>query len=108
MYMELTDRQIKQLEMINSQREQQPHFWSVVRKNARNIFLNVVIYIGIALLCFSADWAGIGFIMIGYLIGILNRDFRNIKSAVSNWEFNRQILNWERIDELLNDKKETT
>jgi hypothetical protein len=108
MFMELTDRQIKELEMINSHREQQPTFGSLLRKNIRPLILNTIIYVTLASLFIMANWTGLGFIMIGYLIGVLSRDIRAIKIAVSNWELNHKITSWDGVDDLLNREKQTT
>jgi len=64
-------------------------------------YVVLVLYFGLAIPYFH--WVGfktVGNIMFGILIGILLRDLGNLRSKKKIWKYNRQLLDWDKVERM--------
>ena len=105
--MELTKKQLRSLSLANSYRDSPPTLLDLVKINFSSLFISIVVFGGIAVIFFFVNLEFVGLFLIGYLFGILRRDFQAITGSIRFWHVAKEITNWQRLDEILNENKTT-
>ena len=99
--MQLTDKQIKQLQMSRALRGRAPTLGWYLLTAWRTYLL--ILLAGVAAICFYlwAGWPYMATFFAGLLIATLLRDLKWYRQFANGWPLSDAITNWERVDELL-------
>lgn len=101
--MKLTKSHVKVLELYKKWQESPPTLWQLI---AQNIFRYLLLFLLVVLLNIVAPAGGLDplrWIAIGLFVGVLLRDIGLFLRSIRLWPLTSAILNWQRIDELLNE-----
>ena len=72
-------------------------------RSARRHVLLVLVFTFAAVLTYTFRLPSVGLILVGMAIGAISRDFGMFRKMVIVWPVLSRVLDWRRIDELLED-----
>ena len=101
----LSKRQIKQLQMAKKHKDSPPGVSMYFRSNWRTYLVLVVVGVASTVFFSWGGWPVASGFFAGLFIAMIARDLRWFEAMVKGWPLQREITNWERVDELLQHDK---
>ena len=98
--MKLTKRQLKLLKFYAKYQTKPLTLFSIIRP-FWIMWLLLLIPLAAGCWCIWAGWPAIGWVLIGASIGAFLRDLNRILSLFCTWPVLHEIINWERLEELI-------
>jgi hypothetical protein len=106
--MQLTKAQRKNLELYAAYRSNTPTIWRLFRQNLVRYLVIAALIMLLNILSPSVGMESIALIFIGLFLGTLFRDVGTIWRFVRIWPATAAVLDWERLDTLLDDSNSLT
>jgi hypothetical protein len=100
---ELTPGARNYLKHLLDCRKSPPTVWDVCRQNARVMITLILFFGGLAALAYAVDLQGLAIFTLGILAGCLLRDFQAFRRSVHHWPMSEAILDWPRIEKMLDE-----
>ena len=99
--MQLTEIQIRKLELSRSFGSQGPTIGWLLRQSMRSYLLLLAIMIPLGAYYWQAGTPALSAFFAGLFIATVARDYRWHKQFVRDWPLSREITDWDLVDELL-------
>lgn len=105
---ELTREQRKYLSHLRQFAAEPPSAGWFYRKYLPRVFLQVVLFGGIAFWVLVSEQYWGFFFWVGFMIGLVLHDYMTLSSLIRCWPVTAAITNWEQVDRLLGEQEPTT
>ena len=106
--MNLTEREIKYLKNRQKYRDRDtaPTIFAVLRGGPLWVWIYYAacIVISVALIVFQ-QWACFGWLILGFVSGILYLFFTSLRRSLKLWRVTREVTDWKRIEELIRENE---
>lgn len=108
--MQLAAKSIRILQLYKRFREEDPTTVGIFWGARRGWILNVTLTIMLIALAFALpDFPrGVGFLAIGIGVGQFLRDVGYARASAQQWPLFKGVINWQRVDELLDEHERST
>jgi hypothetical protein len=104
--MYLTKQEIIALKRFQKHRDTAPTFFGVLRSSRIWPWVVFVIYIALSLLFIVSDpSAWYGWLMLGFVSGILYMLFKRLRHSLELWRVTREVTDWKRVEELIRENE---
>ena len=99
--MQLTEKQIRKLELSRGFGDQGPTVGWLLRQSMRSYLILLALMVPLGAFYWWAGTPTLSFFFAGLFIATVARDFRWHKQFVRDWPLSNAITDWDRVDELL-------
>ncbi len=102
--MKLSALQRKLLQQYRGFHDSAPSMGRLMALSARHHVLLVLVFTIAVVLTYSFRLPSVALILVGMAIGAVSRDFGRFRTMIRVWPVLSRVLDWKRIDELLEDE----
>src|SRR5688500_4055458 len=99
--MNLTKRQVELLESLPRYLAKPPTFPGAIVRHLPSWLLIAVIVLGLGALSLGTSWPLIFWMLLGMWIGCVSRDVGYARKVSERWVIFKEVIAWERVEELL-------
>ncbi|MBS0204330.1 MAG: hypothetical protein JSS49_15610 [Planctomycetes bacterium] len=103
--MQLSPAQRKNLSIWRAFHDEPPTVAELIRLNVRRILILSICFVGPSAIAISDRSYSVAAMGLGMFLGILLRDFGAFRATVHFWPALNDVVDWNRLDELLDKEK---